>query len=252
MKQVKWEDDVKDALEKRVIKPSETSWNTLSERLDASEKQQAKPMYWWIGIAASVTAVLFITTMFFSGNTPEVQNPILVDTQEHLDEHTLEVDQPQQKQQLVEQRKVLAPADSIEGKEKPKHPIKSQGLIASPTQQKPQIAKNNPIARVVPIVPESALETSENQKVTEIVAQIQDIKRKGQPITDADIETLLTNAQREIHYKSAMREANYTVNANALLREVEMDLQESFRNKIFEALKNSYETIRTAVVERQH
>ncbi|TDU43900.1 hypothetical protein BXY82_1321 [Gelidibacter sediminis] len=246
MKQVKWEDDVKDALEKRVIKPSETSWNTLSERLDASEKQQTKPMYWWIGIAASVTAVLFITTMFFSGNTPEVQNPILVDTQEHLDEQTLEVDQPQQKQQLVEQRKVLAPAEPIEEEENTKHPIKSQGLIPSPTQQNTQIAKNNPV------LPKSALKTSENQKVTEIVAQIQDIKRKGQPITDADIEALLTNAQREIHYKSAMREANYTVNANTLLREVEMDLQESFRNKIFEALKNSYETIRTAVVERQH
>lgn len=252
MKQVKWEDNVKDALEKRVIKPSETSWSTLSERLDASEKQQTKSMFWWIGVAASVTAVLFITTMFFNGNTPEVQNPILVDTQEHLDEQTFELDQLQQEQQLVEQKEVRDPTDPIEEREEPKQPMNSQDLITSPTQQKTQIVKNNQVTPVSSIIPESTMETLENRKVTEIVAHIEDLKSKGQPVTDADIEVLLTKAQRDINYQSAIGEANYTVDANALLRDVEIDLQESFRNKIFEALKNSYETIRTAVAERQN
>ncbi|TXE06854.1 hypothetical protein ES711_12955 [Gelidibacter salicanalis] len=243
MKQVKWEDEVKDALEKRVIKPSETSWSTLSDRLDASEKRQIKPMYWWIGIAASVTAVLLITTMFFSGNTPEIQNPILVDTQEQRDEQTFELDQLQPKQQVVEQKDLLNSADPIEGKQEPKR---------SMTSQNTQIVKNSHIAPESSVVSENTLETLENQKVTEIVAHFEYLKRQGQAVTDADIEALLTKAQRDLNYQSALHEPNYTVDANALLRDVEADLQESFRNKIFEALKNSYETIRTAVAERQN
>ena len=49
-----------------------------------------------------------------------------------------------------------------------------------------------------------------------------------------------------------IREGMKTVDANALLQDVESDLQQSFRNKIFEALKNSYETIKTAVAERNN
>jgi len=243
MKQVKWEDDVKDALEKRVIKPSETSWNTLSERLEASEKQQTKPMYWWIGIAASITAVLFITTMFFSGNTPEIQNPILVDTEEQHDEQTFKLDQLQPEQHVVEQKDVLDSADPIEGKQEPKRPMTSQNT---------RIVKSSQITQESSIGSENVLETLENQKVTEIVAHIEDLKRKGEVVTDVEIEALLTKAQRDLNYQSALRETNYTVDANALLQDVEADLQESFRNKIFEALKNSYETIRTAVAERQN
>ncbi|MCK0122828.1 CSN8/PSD8/EIF3K family protein [Gelidibacter sp. F2691] len=243
MKQVKWEDDVKDALEKRVIKPSETSWSTLSERLDASEKQQAKPMYWWIGIAASVTAVLFITTMFFSGNTPEIQNPILVDTEEQHDEQTFKLDQLQQEQQVVEQKDVLDSDDPIEGKQEPKRPM---------TSKTTRIVKSSQIAQESPIGSENVLETLEHQKVTEIVAHIEDLKRKGEVVTDVEIEALLTKAQRDLNYQSALQETNSTVDANALLQDVEADLQESFRNKIFEALKNSYETIKTAVAERQN
>ncbi|MBJ7880265.1 hypothetical protein [Gelidibacter salicanalis] len=252
MKQVKWEDNIKQVLEKRVMTPSDASWGALSERLDASEKHSIKPMFWWIGIAASVTTLLFITTLFFNGNTPDLQNQIVVETQEQVDEQSLKMEQAPQEHQLVERNEKSDTAAQVEKNDVTKQPIKSQDIITSAKQQRTEIVKNNQVAPVSPMVPNSEMETLENIKITEIVAQIQDLTSKGETVTDADIEALLVKAQKEMNYQSAIRESNYAVDANALLRDVETDLQESFRNKIFEALKNSYETLRTAVAERHN
>ena len=43
-----------------------------------------------------------------------------------------------------------------------------------------------------------------------------------------------------------------TVDANALLQDVEEDLQQSFRSKVFEALQSGYESVITAVAERNN
>ena len=41
---MKWEDNIRETLEKRAITPSETSWNALADRLDAKDKKNGKVM----------------------------------------------------------------------------------------------------------------------------------------------------------------------------------------------------------------
>ena len=47
-------------------------------------------------------------------------------------------------------------------------------------------------------------------------------------------------------------ESTGVVNAHALLQDVEDDLEQSFRSKVFQALKENYITVKTAVAQRNN
>lgn len=249
---MKWEDNIKETLEKRTIKPSNTSWNTLADKLDATNKNKRKTMYLWMGIAANVVALLFTITIFFNGYQTEINTPAVVNTQEQVDEYLISVEKLPVEKQVAETQaddQILEPVEKN---------IAKNELLKKPNDFTPPVKQNIPVAKIDKEVAVEPLEINlqkesfEDKKIAEMVAQIQDLKNKGQTVTDADIEALLHQAQKEIAYHTIIKEGMKTVDANALLQDVESDLQQSFRNKIFEALKNSYETIKTAVAERNN
>ena len=63
---------------------------------------------------------------------------------------------------------------------------------------------------------------------------------------------LLKEAEREIFKDKLKNENTRTVNANDLLQDVEADLEQSFRAKVFETLKSSYDSVKTAVANRNN
>ena len=74
MAPIKYEEQMKDKLEKRSLQPSPESWATLANRLDARDnKHKNKSMFWWFGIAASVVGILFVTTIYFNNKSIENQ-----------------------------------------------------------------------------------------------------------------------------------------------------------------------------------
>ena len=89
-------------------------------------------------------------------------------------------------------------------------------------------------------------------KANEVLEQVTFLEQKNEiEITDAEVDSLLRNAQEEI-----LNEKRFTldgkVDAMALLTEVEDELDASFRGQIFEALKGSYLKLRTAVADRNN
>ena len=248
---MKWEDNIKDTLEKRTIEPSAASWNALSDRMDAVDKKKGKVFYLWMGAAASVVAILFTVTLFMKDATLKIQSPVLVDTEQQMDQSI----QPMEKSAQEQLVKTDPPAENMEFFEKntsKKQLEKNSNILTSPTQKSTSIAENKKEGSFKSLEITSPRESMEDKKVSEIVAQINDLKSRGQAVTDADIDALLHQAQKEIAFQSLFKEGTRIVDANALLKDVETDLQQSFRNKIFEALKNSYETVKTAVAERNH
>ncbi|MBO3097230.1 hypothetical protein [Gelidibacter pelagius] len=248
---MKWEDNIKETLEERTIKPSTTSWDTLAGKLDAADRNKSKTMYWWMGIAASVVAILFTVNVFFNGNSAEIQNPVIVDTQEQVDEHLIPMEKLPVKEQLATTQQDDEMRESVEKNTAKEELLKKQNDLTLPLEQNSSVAKIEKEI-IEPLDTNLQNESLEDKKVSEIVAQIQDLKSKGQTVTDADIDALLVQAQKEIRYQTIINEGTLTVDANALLQDVESDLQQSFRNKIFEALKTSYETVKTAVAERNN
>ena len=72
------------------------------------------------------------------------------------------------------------------------------------------------------------------QKDSEAVAQIEN----KELVTDKEIEALLSNAQRDIISDQLLTKGNLTIDANALLLDVEAEVDpERFKDKIFRALK---------------
>ena len=67
MAPIKFEENIKEKLDKRTIQPSIEAWNKLSARLNENKKRNNKP-FWWLGIAASIIGVFFVASQFFNND----------------------------------------------------------------------------------------------------------------------------------------------------------------------------------------
>lgn len=247
---MQWEYNIKKTLEKRRIEPSAASWDSLANRLDVADKKKIKMPFWWMGIAASLIGVLLMTNVFFKDNPADAQKPVIVDVQKPVDKKLLT--EPVSGQHLATESETVKNVEMTEKETSINQFIKDKNTLDLATPIQSTIAKTEKTATSEQVELEAEKQSFEDKKVSEIVAHINEIKSQGQTVTDADIEALLLKAQKEITFQSVLKESTMTVDANSLLQDVESELQQSFRNKIFEALKNSYETVKTAVAERNN
>lgn len=86
------------------------------------------------------------------------------------------------------------------------------------------------------------------RKVEEVVAQLEHLERV-QAVSDREVDSLLRAAQQQI-LRERVFQKDGGVDALALLAEVEEELDASFRERVFEALKTGYLKMRSAVAQR--
>ena len=67
-----WDNHIKESLEKRQLQPSQDAWSKLQSRLESEEKKKKRTVFWWIGMAASIVGIVFISTLFFNKNEQTV------------------------------------------------------------------------------------------------------------------------------------------------------------------------------------
>ncbi|MCB4798673.1 hypothetical protein [Neotamlana laminarinivorans] len=242
----KYEEEFKNKLEKRSLQPSVNAWEKLSNRLEKEEKQTNKKLYWWLGVAASLVGVALITTQFFNTGTGV-----------KIDDETIEIVTQQEELQLEKiDDEVIVDNDNKEEPVNKKYVKKAQKV----KKLKPAIltkVTNTAVAKVdsideiktiTPIQPKALL-SFEEQKIQTVVAQIK-ILNESQQVTEADIDALLKQAQRDIQLSKLINSETGVVDANSLLQDVEAELDQTFRMRVFEAIKDSYVTVKTAVAQR--
>ena len=241
MAPIKFEENIKDKLEKRTIKPSADAWQTLASRLETKNNKKKSPYYLWLGVAASIVAIMFIASqLFVNKNNTTIETPVIVNT----NKETIK---------KIESENVLQKKDVLTNNVE-KESVKELN-IKTPKSEKTEVALLTKQKEEKTVLPKEVIvnKTSfEDLKVQQVVAQIQGLKDKGESVTDKDIDALLDQAQKEITLQNIYNETTKTVDANALLQDVESDLQQSFRDKVFNALKSSYNTVKTAVAERNN
>ena len=241
MAPIKFEENIKDKLEKRTIKPSADAWQTLASRLETKNNKKKSPYYLWLGVAASIVAIMFIASqLFVNKNNTTIETPVIVNT----NKETIK---------KIESENVLHKKDVLTNNVE-KESVKELN-IKTAKPEKTEVAKLTKQKEEKTVLPKEVIvnKTSfEDLKVQQVVAQIQGLKDKGESVTDKDIDALLDQAQKEITLQNIYNETTKTVDANALLQDVESDLQQSFRDKVFNALKSSYNTVKTAVAERNN
>lgn len=263
------EDQFKEKLIHREIAPSAGSWEKLSGQLN-SEKKKGKPIIWWIGIAATLIGAIFISGLIYNNNYQPDNAPIVETPTKEIKELPT-ITEPAESKKGVSER--IANENKI-FKEKP-----SSGRNKSTTILKPKtdagLVENAPFpiisdktsnmqitSTVTPVQKEETIEQEVSKimgndpaiasEMNIIMAEIAQLERNNGKIEDAEINALLSKAATQISKHRQERLASEKIDAEALLWDVEMDMEDSFREKIFEVMKEGYLKARTAVVNRNN
>lgn len=242
----KFENRIKEAFEKRTITPSGNGWDALENQL-GEEEVVRRGGYMWYGVAAGFIGIILLSVFFLK------QSEIPVT--ESMEVVTVPVEK---KEQGVESKDLLVPVEVIvvsETAEEEK--IESVGDSKIPPVEK----KPNTIVAVIvteasedkvqnSLVTASNLkEMSIEHKIEEVVAMVSIMEASNGLVSDATVDSILQQAQKELVPKQILV-GSKNIDANALLAEVEDELNRSLRGQLFEKLKDSYLKVKNAVAYR--
>lgn len=243
----KFEDQLKEKFSQREINPSAGSWEKLSGKLNA-EGNQPKPLIWWMGIAATLVGAILISGLVYNINY-QPDAPVIVETPANIDSEDKIEPFKEQNQVLEEDSEKGSQQKDVQStpiKENIPQPVKqfhNKTLLAEVKNEDVQLGDDETIVHN---------EDKISQKLEEIIAEVS-LKDgvAGNPTND-EIEALLYKAASEISVERRNISSSGTVDAGDLLFAVETELEESFREKVFELLKEGYLKARTAVANRSY
>ena len=266
MAPIKFEEHIKQKLEARNISPSESSWAQLSEQLNAEKRHKSKKVIWGIGVAASIAGIILVTTMFLKTSQTERTLPTLVETENNSKLNIENVSEESGNKRGFNASKAIEKVTEVVSDEQRKksnnEESEEQQLLKRSVIQGRDLEKSSRFAEVsTKKLSEEMIEqkvsspnqlSAEDVKVMEVVAEIKKLEGEGSTVTEQEIEALLKQAEKDILKQRIFNDTTRTVDANALLQDVEDELEQTFRTKVFEALRSSYETVKTAVAERNN
>ncbi|WP_179344139.1 hypothetical protein [Winogradskyella ursingii] len=254
MAPIKFEEQIKDKLEKRSLSPSSDSWSKLANRLEAEEKPTKNPWFWWLGMAAAIVIMFTVSYQFFGSGESESGLPILVEEQneekknstlnkietiELANEAEPKVEIPQE-QKTTEEPEIIEYKSTIQTNKKERIQLASNAVEEEKMNEKIEAKK------------QSVLNEDELLMRRAVASALEDLKSENTGVTDREIDSLLKLASQELLMDKQLKESAQSVNAEALLQSVEDEMGQSFRSRVFDALKTSFETVKTAVAERNN
>ncbi|RFN59776.1 hypothetical protein [Marixanthomonas ophiurae] len=261
MESNKFEENIREKLQEREIQPSNDAWEKLNARLGKPEKKKSYVL--WYAVAASLVSILVIGAFFIKDDvTSASQN--LVKTPTNKEKIDVEK-QPEFIPQEINSEEIAA-EENIKIEQKKKQQVPNKQLANQKTQLKQAVEvsseKEEAIAKTETNLEEQSIPKGKvvdktngrffENKVNEVVAQVKEIQSKNHEVTPEEINALLANAQRDIKTRQILNPETQKVDAAALLLDVELELERSFREKVFDALGDGFNKVRTAVVERNN
>ncbi len=257
METERFEDKIKRQLQDREITPSAGSWEQLSDKLD-TDQEKKRPLAFWMGIAASIIGGVLILSLVFNNSTPS-ESPEIVDVpKEEVKHGETPVETSEEIFTPTEEEVVQVAASNV----KKEVITPKSNIIVSPVIQVQQNTReavatidNKSILKEQSLITPSALTTDKilDVKLNDALASVLTQAKNGQSVTDAEVNKLLAEAASEIsreRYKTDF--AVRKVNPQDLLQDVEFEMDNSFRDKIFEMLREGYSKAKNAVANRNY
>jgi hypothetical protein len=247
----KLEDNIREKLETRELKPSADAWKKLEAKLDAEQpKKKSNVLYY---VAASFVGILILASVFFSRNNSEVNNQIV--------EEKIQQSQTNSQPEIIPNKtlseEVVSEERNSEEKQKPNtREVKvippKKSTIDKKMENTEALANVSNEEIKKPVFKEDLIISEEdkliNDKVDEVVASVKKLQEDNAEISTTEVERLLHNARSDIQTQRILNSPK--VDATALLKDVEWELDKSFRDKVFDALGEGFQKVRTAVSER--
>ncbi|WP_297762840.1 hypothetical protein [uncultured Muriicola sp.] len=230
------ENKIREVLHERTMAPSENAWRKIEVQL-GSHSEVKKKGYWAYGIAAGFIGILFVSIFFLSQPGAEV-----VPTQEvvntgdtNLDvSNTLEIQEslsehPENTSEMVHK-------DAMQDNRQ----LPNEVLVQSAGQ--PKFLDEKMVESFVTL-------EKVDTKIAEVMTQVAILEQNQGAISDATVDSLLRTAQKELLGERILG-GSQSVDALALLSDVEDELNQSFRDQLFEKLKDGYVKVRSAIAYR--
>lgn len=239
-------------MDNRELSVSDSAWNKLSDSLDKDQGQNRAVIWLRIGSVAAVVMILAALSFYFSVEKGAIIEDQIVDSPETIQEDVVD-----DNSEMTEIKPTSLDSESaisaVEKENEYKIEERSQKEVlqnrnknrSTISKQKVTIEKS-----VVEVNKEGTVET--DQKVEEVVAQIMEIQKKNGGISEQEIEALLKKAEGDLAMNRNDITNSNTPSAETLLADVENELEESFRERVFKALKSGFENLKTTVAERNN
>ncbi|QYA25440.1 hypothetical protein G3I01_07935 [Gramella sp. MT6] len=259
MAPIKFEEHVKEKLDEREIQPSAGSWDKLSSRLDESEKSSGRKL--WISAIAAVVVLLIASTLFIDQqqqNTfPVVSNP--AEEANDVNKNKISVNEPVQvaseekaeKRVQEDKRSEIMDPGPVEKEQK----VAESTTLKKAEKLEEDISKSSSerqLVEPISIEPAVIVENSSTElsaKVQEVLQKIKNEQEQSGDLTNAEVDALLAEAAIEISNQRNLYSEN-AVSADALLADVEYEVDQSFRKEVFDFLKEEFLKAKTAVATR--
>lgn len=273
MAPIKFEEHIKEQLEERRISPSAGSWEKLNARLDENENQQKTNKKWWLGIAALLVIAISVGGFMLKSENGTIEEQIVETPTEKTSEEILK---PLENSGIPSEEKENSSAIAAEEikreteKNKPEIiqnqlktdsekiiPIHNEIGVASIDMQEvktetsekvvPKIDKINPNFINPTKTEEAFIAQNENliqNKLEEVIKSLE--ANSADSVSDAEVNALLLAAASDLD-QDYQKEFTNPYSAEALLAEAEQEIEKSFRDKIFQLLKEGYSKAKNAV-----
>lgn len=228
MEQNKLENEFRNKLNQREINPSENSWDRLDAMLSVSEGKKSRPSYSWIYIAASIIGFVFLGTFFFNQN----DNNVTVESNEVVNKNNQDVEPKKEALSTISSN---LQKESIVVIPEVKNVKKNPGTIKSTIINQNQIAQNSNPDSLKPNLKNGQSIQETNQFATS-------------NINEKSVDEMLATDQT--NSKVANPKTSVKVNPNALLSQVDGELELSFREKVINKINKNYQTVKIALVNR--
>lgn len=242
----KFEKHIKNKLGEREINPSEGSWDKISGQLQTPEPSKRNKFFWY-SIAAAFIGILIVSTIYFNKSDEAIDAEIqIVDTpyeRNNLPEKQSKIiEQNNEKEKIVNAQRVTR-NEITEPKKKIEKGVSYNSQVASNQKVNQEIIKDEVLT--------NTKEQLFNAKITEVIAQVNLFEKNNLPVSSIEVDSLLRKAQQEILSDKIFSQEG-EVDAMALLNEVEGEMDQTFREQIFETLKEGFLKVRTAVADRNN
>jgi len=223
MEQHEIENQFREQLNSREIKPSEMAWEKLDAMLTVAEEKKPKRSYSWIYIAASIIGFAFLGTIFFSQS----------DKNETVENNEVVIGNSKKEPPLVISSNLQTEILAVISEEKT---VKKNSRDRSSTlKTQNQVDQNANSDSLIPMIEKEQT----IQKTEQFVSS---------NISDNAIDEML--AAVKTTSKAATSKTAIKVNPNTLLSQVDGELELSFREKVINKVNKNYQTVKVALANR--
>ena len=233
-----FEEQAGEKLRERQIAPSAGSWEKLEAKM-GKDNNKKKFRIWWPLVAAMAVLAFLAGSLFFR-ITPE--SPALVEEPtNNVPENTTEPEDFKAPVEIASEESDSKPAQTEKAtpaKQIPQQPtpkMKREELVAASTDiENLHLGLDNIIIEP-PVQKETLPKTDLEEAIAMVVSE-----QAEKNLTDAEVDNLLLEAASRLTREQTFG-GNESVNASALLADVETEIDHSFRKKVFELLKDGFE-----------